>query len=270
MSQASRSQTWLLHGAAVLSALLATAAWPPFDLAELAWFAWTPWMAALSLRPGWRAAALSGALHFAALHALNCWWFYLVLRGHGGLSPPLALGSFLVSLLGPAPYGLLVGAAGGLLVRSRGAAGLFGLPFVWAAVEGLRVHVPISVPWALPALTQASRPQVLGVAELFGSHGVSALVLLGNVALVLTVRCLVQRPFSRNRGPLIAAAAAAALVAAGLVHGRLSAQRHAPPLEWAEQTRVLLHVQDSAPAIYEAVGLAAPARSATPAGRSVA
>ncbi len=254
MSQASRSRPWLLHGAAVLSALLATAAWPPFDLAELAWVAWTPWMAALALRPGWRAAALSGAVHFAALHALNCWWFYLVLRGHGGLSPPLALGSSLVSLLGPAPYGLLVGAVGGLLVRRRGVAGLFGLPFAWAAVEGLRVHVPIAVPWALPALTQASRPEVLGVAELFGSHGLSALVLLGNVALVLGALCLFERRGSPVRGPLLAAAAASALVAAGLVYGRFSAQRHAPPAEWVEQTRVLLHVPESAPAIYEAVG----------------
>ena len=87
---------------------------PAFDsasvVAKLAWVAWIPWLAALGLlRPRLRTAAVSGAIHFAALHAFNCWWFYLVLRGHGALSPPVALGSSLVSLLGPAPYGLVVG-----------------------------------------------------------------------------------------------------------------------------------------------------------------
>lgn len=267
MRPAPGSRPWLLHGAAVLSALLATAAWPPLDLPDLAWIAWTPWLAALTRRPGWRAAALSGAIHFAALHALNCWWFYFVLRGHGGLPPLAALGSFLLSLLGPAPYGLLLGWLSGQLVRRSGAAGLLGVPFAWAAIEGLRVQVPISVPWALPSLTQATRPQVLGVADLLGAHGVSGLLLLGNVLVVLALHGLLAPRGRSRRAVWSAAALASCLVAAGLVYGHRSALEHAPTPEVRRATRVLIHDSDADGRVYHAVGEGERVRPPSPPGR---
>lgn len=85
------------------------------------------------------------------------------------------------------------------------------LPVVlWVLMEWAQRHVPLALPWNTLALSQASYPPVIQLAALTGSLGISALMVLVNNALALS---LLSRRWRM-------AALAVGLAAANLLAGR--------------------------------------------------
>jgi apolipoprotein N-acyltransferase len=216
---------------AFVSALLAAAAFPPLDLGLLAWIAWAPWLAGLALAPTWRDAAWSGALHSMVLHSAQCLWMVHVMRAHGGLAWPAALGMYAFGLLTVAPYGIVVALAGAAIARRRGTLALPAIALVSALVDVARCHLTLGHPWLIPGMTQAGHPVAMGAADVAGVHGLGAVVLLGNAA-VAALALLLLRKEPRRRA-LVTAGACATVVAVSLVHGALAAREHGAPQAWA-------------------------------------
>lgn len=224
-----RTRTTILLGA--LSGLLVAVSFPPVDLSYLAWLAWSPWMLALARAPSLRDAALSGAAHSACLHAAQCWWMVEVMRVHGEIGMPIALGMYAFGLLTVAPYGLAVGSATAFLARRHGAVALLALAPLSALIDVWRSHATLGHPWLIPGMTQAMHPSIAGAADIAGVHGLGIIVLLGNAAIAALV-IGVRQPAARRRSFGVAAIAAG-IVACALVHGVLAARRHAAPGAWA-------------------------------------
>lgn len=225
----SRRGILTLAAAAVSGGLLA-ASFPPLDLGVLAWFALIPWMLALAGGAGAsvRAALASAAVLSVTLHVVACTWMIHVMRVHGSMSWPVALAGYAVGAVTVMPYAALAGLAVATWIRRLGALALLPLVPAWILLDIARSRMVLGFPWYLPGMTQARFPSVLSVADLGGVHAVSALVLLGNVAVACGVLVVTSRGAQRRKAGA-ATLVAAGLVVAGLAYGAMGRARHAVP-----------------------------------------
>jgi len=210
---------WLL---VALSALLQILIFPLPGLYILSWFALAPLiLAVLRARPAGeleidgsvklRAASpgqafllayVCGVLWFAG----TCYWIFGTMRQFGGMSTPLALLALFLFCLYLGLYlglfGLLLGLMAGPGRDYRRA--LVAAPFLWVATELARTRIT-GFPWNLLGTAQVDNVPLCRIATWTGVYGISAEIVLVNVAVAAAF--LVPR---QKRAALLVAALAAA------------------------------------------------------------
>jgi apolipoprotein N-acyltransferase len=200
--------------AALATALLAIASFPPLDLGLLAYVALVPLLAApgAAARPflaGW----LAGTIASAGI----CWWVVYAMTHYGGI--PWLVAGPLVLLMAAAMglfWGVFAWARALLRRRLPAVPDLLVAPALWTALEYGRAVLPdIAFPWALLGHTQYNALHLIQAADLFGVWGVSFLVVLVNAA----VAAALGRAGGGARARLAPAALAAALLAAAWGYG---------------------------------------------------
>ncbi len=203
---------WSVALLCLLTSVLLTVSFAPFDCWMLAYVALVPWTIALGGAKGvwavlWATAA--GALFWAG-NLYWLWWITLV--GYGAMVIYL-MAYWLVAAI------VLRGA-----FRRRWPMWL-ALPIVWTALEYARAHIISGFPWFFLAHSQYSRSALIQVADMTGQYGVSFFVAMVNGAIVdlITLPLFVQprgRGLARLSphvlgGMVISAATAVAMVAYG-------------------------------------------------------
>jgi apolipoprotein N-acyltransferase len=158
------------YGSAFLSAVLLTAAFPPYGLRFLGWFALVPWLTVLvrdrgegHKGPGF----LFGLVHFTT--------------GLGWLFPlhpafPVALSCIL------ALYPLLFAFLYRRVARLGPGVAVLALPFLWVGVDFLREHLATGFPWLLPGHVFAGYANLRQAAALGGEHLLTFLLVFANAA----------------------------------------------------------------------------------------
>ncbi len=184
---------WLL---AALSGALQAFAFPPFDQAGLAWFAFTPLLAALWFTPAtgrWRPLRLFGLGYVAGLvfFWISLFWITEVTR------LGWVIFAFYLALY-PAGWALFVGIAcrprddirsphgwlssfNNLRYAARGAA-------AWAGIEWLRGTLMSGFGWNSLAVSQWQNTAVIQISDFAGVAGLGFVIIFMNLTLVLTVR----------------------------------------------------------------------------------
>ena len=216
---------WLL---VALSALLQILIFPLPGLYILSWFALAPLiLAVLRARPAGeleidgsvklRAASpgqafllayVCGVLWFAG----TCYWIFGTMRQFGGMSTPLALLALFLFCLYLGLYlglfGLLLGLMAGPGRDYRRA--LVAAPFLWVATELARTRIT-GFPWNLLGTAQVDNVPLCRIATWTGVYGISAEIVLVNVA----VAAAFLVPRQKRAALLVAALAAAAVLQSG-------------------------------------------------------
>jgi apolipoprotein N-acyltransferase len=186
--------------AVVVSAAAFVLAFPPYDLAALAWGALLPLIAAAWRRSPRRAFWTGYAWGLLAFGGV-LWW----LTGFGVLV--WALAAALAALAPAAALGAAAWAGGGVFERRA----VLWVPATWTAVEYLRGQGQFGIPWALLGDTQHAALAVGQIAAVTGIYGVTFLVALVNAAGFLVL--------ARSAGAALAAGTAAAAVTAVVLYG---------------------------------------------------
>ncbi len=192
----------------LLSVVLLTASFAPFDCWYLAYFALVPWTLALagSERKKWPivCSVLAGALFWAA----NLYWLWWV-----------TLGGYAAAVVYLSAYWLVAALLVRGAVRRNWPMFLF-LPVVWVALEFARAYVIGGFTWFFLAHSQYRQTQLIQVADLAGPYVVTFFVAMVNGAIVdlLISPLFVRRKRNgRLRWEILFAPVATALAAAGML-----------------------------------------------------
>ncbi len=193
-----------------LTAALYGLASPRLNLYPLCWILLIPLLEALEgvrLRRGFLTGWLCGTL----IHLVCFYWVIGTIQRYSNLNLSL---SILAWVLFAAYSGLAFGLMGTLfllLSRGRLLPDLFLLPACYTAME---FAFPFVFPWHLGAGLYRV-PVLIQISDLFGVYGVTALIVLVNVALWETLRFLRHK----RAFPWLSLTTAAGLVIAGMVYG---------------------------------------------------
>jgi apolipoprotein N-acyltransferase len=190
---------------ALLSTVLLTVCFAPFNAWPFAFVALVPWGLALEAdrRPRWGLlwATLAGLLFWAG----NLYWlWWITLTGYAAL---------LVYLTA---YWLIAAVVLRSAVRRRVPAWV-ALPLVWVALEYARAYVISGFPWFFLAHSQWAQTRLIQIADLTGQYGVSFFVAMVNGALIdlISGRLFVRRDGRRRIARRVAAGPVACAVALG-------------------------------------------------------
>lgn len=192
---------------AALSGLLLVGAFPHLDWGGLAWVALVPLLSVFPLRRT-RDAARCGFV-FGLVFFAGLWYWMAVFAGHiigGPLGLVIWLGASLSQTAVTAAF-----AVGAQLLSRRPNPWAFrlGVPALWAVGEWVRQFGTLGTDWGDLAYTQHLALPILQVTKLTGVFGLSALIVLGNLALVDLGR---RRPGSGKFVAAVAATLCAALL----------------------------------------------------------
>lgn len=180
-------------GSAALSGLLLAASFPRYGHPIVAWVALVPLAWALMLlrpataRGAWRDGLTAGLTAGTVGFAGTIYWTREVVQQFGGLAGPLAVLAMLLLALYMAIYTGVAAGVTALACRRAGAAGLLVLPAAWVATEFARGWAFGGFPWTPIGSSQATVLPVAQLASLTGVYGLSALVVLVNALLGLTL-----------------------------------------------------------------------------------
>lgn len=208
-----------------VSALLYSAAFPPWSVAPLAWIAIAPLLIAVARTTPSRAALLGIAWAVAMAYGVGT-WFPGMIEGYFERSPSLGALAFVATAVVSA--GLQYGAFAAwtsALVR-LGAASPAGIAAAWVASELARERLLLKNPWALSAYSQAGAHAVIQTADLAGPHGAGFVLAAVNAAVAALVV-----PELRGSRPRITAAGIVLLLAIAIGYGewRLAATPSSDP-----------------------------------------
>jgi apolipoprotein N-acyltransferase len=162
-------------GLSLLSALLLTAAFPPYELWPLVFVALVPMLVAqYRLFPrSWSGLA----------YALGIGGFFLFFMSLGGIIP------FLVWL--PAPVAVIAGFVGWRerIFHERTHARFFWLigPIIWVGIEMIRGLVPFFGTWGFVAYTLYNQPWLIQPVSVFSIYGLNLLIMVVNYTLAMGV-----------------------------------------------------------------------------------
>ena len=206
------SRQWAGAGATGLLLFLASPGL--FSIPLLAWLALLPLLAALS-RPGMTSggAARLGLTAGLVYFPLLLYWINFVLGQYGNLpywvTVPLLLLLSLYMSLYLATFALLTW-------RLQGRTCLIWLaPIVWVGLDWLRGWLFTGFPWQDLGYSQFQSPLLIQVADLFGHHGVTFLIIMVNVLLALAVQHFPEKFFRPTRPGLALISALLLLLGAG-------------------------------------------------------
>jgi len=160
---------------AVLSGILLTLAFPPFDLSLLAWVALVPLLLVLEGKNGMQAFS-SGMLAGTAFFLGTVYWVFNSMYFYGNVPGYM---SVLLVLLLCCYLGLYVGVFGtlfGFLQKNRYLPAALTVPVIWTFLEFARTYVFTGFPWVLLGYSQHSLLPVIQISDMTGVYGVSFLV----------------------------------------------------------------------------------------------
>jgi len=165
---------------AMLSGLLFTLSFPPFDMFFVAWVAWIPLWVALQ-QEGWERGFKLGYItgFIFTLTSLN--W----IANNSGTSFPVAAASMMGAVfylsLWFGLFGLIIARTG----RNLGSRGLWMAPIFWVSIEYLYSYhgYTLAFPWLSLAMTQNFALPLQQVAEYGGIYAISFWVVLINTIL---------------------------------------------------------------------------------------
>lgn len=167
---------------AILSGLLLTAGFPKPGMYYVSWIALVPLLIVLPGKTCKRAFLLGylcGLVHFFTV----LFWIRHAVYHYGGLPDILAMIILFLLCVILAPYPAVFA----LIARKWQKSSLlwvFGLPFVWVAVEFLRTYTPFSgFPWASIGYSQTPLNLLIQGADITGVYGISWLVVLSNTVI---------------------------------------------------------------------------------------
>lgn len=226
-------------GLQVLGGLLLAAAFPPFDVKWLAWFALVPFSIGLRATPSVR-VYVGAYLGSAAFMLLGFDWMRTS-NGGVGLSGPRVIPWVLMSAFLALSWPAML-AVGRRFQRRACAPMWVTLPLVWTSYEYLRMQSgalmsDLPSPWLQVGLTQANVTRIVQIADLGGVWTVTALVASIN-GLWLDVaevawRIRVDARIPRMRTALLAVAPA--LYVASFLYGNWRLSQTVPcdgPVVW--------------------------------------
>ncbi len=208
-------RTPAMVSASVLSGCLLAAAFSPWEKAALAWLAFVPLLVCV------RHAEPRRAFWFGGIAGLVYWLISIawLLRLMPHAPAPLVVLGWLSLAAYAALYSAVFVWAYSAAWRwlpfrgiSRNLAFLAGAPIVWVGLEYIRSRLFTGFPWNPLGASQYRNLPLIQIAEWVGVHGVSALVMLFNVSLTLTLLRYVDS-LERRRGFHLELAAAGLLIA---------------------------------------------------------
>jgi len=194
---------------ALLSVVLATICFAPFDRWYVAYVALVPWLLAVTGGVSRRWALLCGTLSGTLFWALNLYWlWWITLVGYFALVAYLS-GYWLVTAL---------------VIRASSRRNLpmwLIVPIVWVALEYARAYVISGFPWLFLAHSQYARSRLIQICDVTGQYGVSFFVAMVNGAIVdlLTAPLFVRGRSGPRLGCQIVAGLAVASVALAALVG---------------------------------------------------
>jgi apolipoprotein N-acyltransferase len=176
---------------AIVSGLMLTLSFPPFDLSFLAWFALIPLFKCLEDQPprqAFRLGFIAGAVHYLSL----VYWIVVVLGRYGNLH--IVLSTILCVLL--CLYMALYVAIFSFFIPFLRASRLFLLltGSLWVGLEYIRTMFLTGFPWCLLGYTQYRNLGVIQIADIFGVYGLSLLIVLVNGL----IYCVISRLFNKD------------------------------------------------------------------------
>jgi apolipoprotein N-acyltransferase len=203
-------QSWALG--AVSGALLAMA-FPRIDWGPVAWIALVPLLVA-ALGRGPRAAFGVGWIAGAVFFVATLYWLVLTIGTYTNLSlivsvgPLLLLCSFLALAFGAF-------AAGCEAARRRRVPLALVAPPLWVLMEWIRTYILGGFPWVSLGYSQYRATYLVQFVEVTGIYGLSALVVLVNVAVYRAVRSWLAGEAPSTRGTFAVATLLVLLLAWG-------------------------------------------------------
>jgi apolipoprotein N-acyltransferase len=163
------------------SGLMLAFAFSKFEIPGVVWFAFVPLLFVIERNPLQKVFAYSWLQGFVFFLVVLYWIpVALITYAHSPLANALAK-----LLILAAVEALSVAAAftlGELISRRLGVSRTITLPFTWVALELLRSYLPVGFPWALLGYAAYRDVKLIQFAEFTGTYGVSALIVLVNVA----------------------------------------------------------------------------------------
>jgi apolipoprotein N-acyltransferase len=178
-----------------LSGSLLALSFPKFDLEFLAWLAFIPLFFALKNTPKTK------AFLFSYICGLVFWAITIYWLAHVTLLGAIVLILYLALYFGI--FGLLVSR----MSQEPRARYILFAPAIWVLLEYCRSHLLTGFPWALLGYSQYLNLPAIQVADIFGSWGVSFVVMMANTAVysVLVLRRPAGKPLARIKTILIPA-----------------------------------------------------------------
>jgi apolipoprotein N-acyltransferase len=230
-----RAMGWGGVGCALLSAAMMTLAFPRWGVDWLAWIGLAPIFAATRSRPPRAAKWLWYLFGVAWIYASVCWFNVTVYVN------VLVIGGIILMALILALWVLLFGWCA-LWLRRLGPLSLALIPMAWVAIEWLHHFGDLAFPWLFLAHTQWARPTLIQSASLFGTHGLSFLIVAGNLILVEVIALAIrvrrgEREFSWVG--IAALAWGALMVLNTLLGAHALARWHRPPGEEALRVAIV-------------------------------
>ncbi len=162
---------------AVLSGIILTAAFPPWDLSYLAWFSLVPLFAAIqnaSFFGRIKLGFLAGFVHFLTL----IYWIVFVLGHYGNLSIPESVVPYILLCLYLSLYPALF--AGLFPFTQHFRTHLILLGGLWIALEYTRSILFTGFPWCLLGVSQHGNLPIIQIADLCGVYGISFFIVVVN------------------------------------------------------------------------------------------
>lgn len=198
-------------GAALLSGGLLALAFPPFEIAGLAWIGFIPLLLALIPKPGstpmgYGTAFRLGYVGGAVFWLLSMAWMLKLLQTSPAPSALILVGWILLAAYCALYFGAFCCTVS-WVVRKIGVAKLWQtslvallIPMLWVGWEMARTYWFTGFPWNLLGVSQFRNLALIQTAEWGGVAMVSALVMLANACLALTVYRYLP-PRQRNYRP---------------------------------------------------------------------
>lgn len=230
-----RAMGWGGVCCALLSAAMMTLAFPRWGIGWLAWVGLAPIFAATRSRPPRAAKWLWYLFGVAWIYASICWFNVTIY-----VNALIIGGIILMALI----LGLLVLLFGwcAIWLRRLGPLSLALIPMAWVAIEWLHNFSDLSFPWLFLAHTQWDRPTLIQSASLFGTHGLSFLIVAGNLILVEVVALAVRVRRGEREFSWVGVAAlawGALMVLNTLLGAHALARWHRPPGEEAIRVAIV-------------------------------